>query len=233
MKLLNIEKLNASYDKFEVLRDVGFHADEGEIVSLIGPNGAGKSSVLKSIFGFLNITKGKISFYGKDITKLQTHQLAGIGISFVHQGRQVFRKMSVEENLELGAFIDNYKKNNIEKIYKIFPILKEKRIRNANELSGGQQQMLAIGRALMLEPKLLLLDEPSLGLDPKTTKLIFNKIKEINKSGTTILLVEQNAHMALEISNRAYIVENGSIKLGGKAKQLSRRKDIKKLYLGG
>ena len=232
-KLLDVNGLYASYDKLEVLRDVSFYVNEGEIVSLIGPNGAGKSSVLKSIFGFLNVSSGKINFNGKDISKKKSHELVKYEIAFVHQGRQVFRKMSVEENLDLGAFSDNSKKENIDHVYDVFPVLREKRKQSANELSGGQQQMLAIGRALMLKPKLLLLDEPSLGLDPKTTKLVFRKIKEINKEGTTILLVEQNAHMALEISNRAYIVENGSIKLKGKSKDLIKRKDVQKLYLGG
>ena len=159
--------------------------------------------------------------------------MASLGMSFVHQGRQVFRNMSVEENLILGAFIDKNAEKNIESIYSLFPVLRKKRKSLATTLSGGQQQQLAIGRALMLKPKLLLLDEPSLGLDPKTVQLVFDKIKEINRSGTTILLVEQNAKMALEISDRAYVFETGKIKLTGTGKSLLKSKNVQRLYLGG
>lgn len=233
MPLLSVENISSGYGKNDVLSDVTFHVDEGEIVSLIGPNGAGKSTALKTIFGFLTVTKGKVLFSGKDITKKKPHELAAQGMSFVHQGRQVFRNMTVEENLVLGAFVDRKSEKNIEKVYSMFPILKKKRNEIASSLSGGQQQQLAIGRALMLAPKLLLLDEPSLGLDPKTVQLVFSKIKEINKQGTTILLVEQNAHMALELSDRAYVFETGQIKLTGTGKQLLKSKNVQKLYLGG
>ena len=188
---------------------------------------------MKTVFGFLKNSKGKIIFDGKDITRKNPHEMARLGMSFVHQGRQVFRNMTVEENLMLGAFIDKKSEKNIEKVYGMFPVLKAKRKEIASALSGGQQQQLAIGRALMLSPRLLLLDEPSLGLDPKTVKLVFDKIKEINKQGTTVLLVEQNAHMALEISDRAYVFETGRIKLAGTGKQLLRSKDVQRLYLGG
>ena len=233
MSLLSVENISSGYGKNDVLADVTFHVNKGEIVSLIGPNGAGKSTALKTVFGFLKVSKGNIVFNGKEITKAKPHELPRLGMSFVHQGRQVFRNMSVEDNLTLGAFTDKKSEKNLEKIYSMFPILKKKHSQLASYLSGGQQQQLAIGRALMLNPKLLLLDEPSLGLDPKTVKLVFDKIKEVNKLGTTVLLVEQNAHMALEVSDRAYVFETGRIKLTGTGKQLIKDKNVKKLYLGG
>lgn len=233
MPLLSVSHVSSGYGKSDVLHEVSFYVNEGEIVSLIGPNGAGKSTALKTVFGFLGNSAGKIIFDGKDITSKRPHEIVRLGMSFVHQGRQVFRNMTVEENLELGAFADNRQKKNIENVYSMFPVLKEKRKQIASTLSGGQQQQLAIGRALMLNPELLLLDEPSLGLDPKTVQMVFSKIKEINKSGTTILLVEQNARMALEISDRAYVFETGQIKLAGRGKQLIRNKAVQKLYLGG
>lgn len=233
MKLLDVENVSSGYGKNDVLQGVSFHVEEGEIVSLIGPNGAGKSTALKTVFGFLRVSRGKIIFDGKDITSRKPHELARQGMSFVHQGRQVFRNMTVEENLFLGAFIDRKAEKNVEKVYSIFPVLRQKRKSMASSLSGGQQQQLAIGRALMLKPRLLLLDEPSLGLDPKTVKLVFSKIREINKSGTTILLVEQNAKKALEISDRAYVFETGRIKLRGTGKALLKSARVQKLYLGG
>jgi branched-chain amino acid transport system ATP-binding protein len=233
MPLLEVKSASSGYGKSNVLQDVSFYVNEGEIISLIGPNGAGKSTALKTVFGFLKSSSGRIFFDGHDITEFKPHQMPRLGMCFVHQGRQVFRNMTVEENLVLGAFVDKNMEKNIENIYRIFPALKTKRNQIASTLSGGQQQQLAIGRALMLKPKLLLLDEPSLGLDPKTMQLVFSKIKEINRSGTTILLVEQNARMALEISSRAYVFETGKIKLTGKGKALSRSKNVQKLYLGG
>lgn len=233
MSLLSVENVSSGYGKNTVLNDVSFRVNEGEIVSLIGPNGAGKSTALKTVFGFLNVLDGSIIFDGKNITNNKPHEIAKLGLSFVHQGRQVFRNMSVEENLVLGAFIDKKSEKNSGRVYSIFPVLKQKRKANASTLSGGQQQQLAIGRALMLNPKLLLLDEPSLGLDPKTVQLVFDKIKEIRKQGTTILLVEQNAHMALEIADRAYVFETGQIKLEGEGRKLLKNKKVQKLYLGG
>ncbi len=233
MNLLEVKNINSGYGKNDVLQDVSFNVKEGEIVSLIGPNGAGKSTALKTVFGFLKNSAGKISFYGKDITSKKPHEMPRLGICYVHQGRQVFRNMTVEENLVLGAFIDKKSEKNKEVVYRMFPILKAKKNQTASTLSGGQQQQLAIGRALMLKPKLLLLDEPSLGLDPKTVKLVFEKIKQINKDGVTILLVEQNAKKALEIADRAYVVETGRIKLSGKGKALLKNKSVQKLYLGG
>lgn len=232
MSLLSVKNVSSGYGKNNVLSDVSFHVNEGEIVSLIGPNGAGKSTALKTVFGFLE-TSGSVIFNGKDITRKKPHQLAKLGMCFVHQGRQVFRNMNVEENLLLGAFTNKKAEQNIEKIYSMFPVLKTKRKQTASTLSGGQQQQLAIGRALMLSPKLILLDEPSLGLDPKTVQLVFSRIEEIRKQGTTILLVEQNAHMALEISDRAYVFETGKIKLSGTGKSLLKNKNVQRLYLGG
>ncbi len=233
MPLLSVDRVTSGYNKSAVLQNVSFHVDEGEIVSLIGPNGAGKSTALKTVFGFLNVQHGNIVFDGNDIAKKKPHEMAKLGMCFVHQGRQIFRNMSVEENLFLGAFSDRASEKNIENVYEMFPVLKKKRKDQASTLSGGQQQQLAIGRALMLKPKLLLLDEPSLGLDPKTVQLVFNKVREIRKDGTTILLVEQNAHMALEISDRAYVFETGRVKLEGEGKKLLKNKHVQRLYLGG
>ncbi len=233
MSLLSVENISSGYGKSDVLQDVSFCVNEGEIVALIGPNGAGKSTALKTVFGFLHNSSGSIVFDGKDITGKKPHEMAKLGMCFVHQGRQVFRNMNVEDNLILGAFSDKKCEKNVEKIYAMFPILKKKRNEIASALSGGQQQLLAIGRALMLKPELLLLDEPSLGLDPKTVRLVFDKIKEIRKSGTTILLVEQNAHLALEISDRAYVFEMGRIKLTGTGRQLLKSRNVQRLYLGG
>ncbi len=233
MTLLSVEHITSGYGKNEVLQDVSFHVNEGEIVSLIGPNGAGKSTALKTVFGFLSVSSGSVVFDGREITHTKPHEIAKLGMSFVHQGRQVFRNMSVEENLILGAFIKKKSEKEIEKVYSFFPVLKKKRKERASTLSGGQQQQLAIGRALMLKPKLLLLDEPSLGLDPKTVRLVFDKIKDIRKRGTTILLVEQNARMALVISDRAYVFETGRIKLEGGGRELLKNKNVQRLYLGG
>lgn len=232
MTLLSVKNISSGYSNNTVLNNISFHVEDGEIVSLIGPNGAGKSTALKTVFGFLRVSEGSVVFKDKDITNAKPHQLPLMGMSFVHQGRQVFRSMSVEDNLVLGAFI-NKEEENLEKVYSMFPALKEKRKQIASTLSGGQQQQLAIGRALMLNPKLLMLDEPSLGLDPKTVELVFDKIKEIRKNGTTILLAEQNAHMALDISDRVYVFEAGRIKLTGIGAHLMRNKNIQKLYLGG
>lgn len=233
MPLLSAKNISSGYNENNVLQDVSFDVREGEIVSLIGPNGAGKSTVLKTVYGFLKLRSGTVFFNGKDMTGKKPHELVKQGMSFVHQGRQVFKNMTVRENLEVGAFSDNSKMKNLGNVYKMFPVLKEKEKQLAGELSGGQQQQLAIGRALMLNPLLLLLDEPSLGLDPKTVSLVFKKIKDINKKGTTILLVEQNAKMALQISDRAYVIDTGCVALTGSGKKLTRMKRVQKLYLGG
>jgi len=234
--MLKITNLKSGYDKMEVLKGIDFEVGEKEIVAIIGPNGTGKSTLLKSIFNLCEIYSGKIEFNDQNITKLPTHKLIYQGISYVPQGRQVFGSMTVRENLEMGAFV--YKsKINIQnllnnKIYKLFPFLQEKENDLAQNLSGGQQQMLAIARALMQNPKLLLLDEPSLGLSPKMMKEIFKKIIQINSEGVAIIIVEQNAKQAVEIANRTYVLEDGQVALIG-GKEILDEKRIKNIYFGG
>ena len=232
--MLKINNLHAGYDKIEILKGVNIDVKNNEIIALIGPNGAGKSTILKSIFNLCNIYSGEIIFKDKNITKLQTYELIHEGISYVPQGRQIFRELTVKENLEMGAFIldKNVMKRNIKDVYQKFPFLKEKRNEYAINLSGGQQQLLAIGRALMQNPQLLLLDEPSLGLSPKSMKEMFNKIKEINKEGVSIIIVEQNAKQSVEIADRTYILEDGKIALNG-GKEILKDKKLKDIYFGG
>jgi branched-chain amino acid transport system ATP-binding protein len=233
--IIKTEKLNAGYDKLKVLFDVDVFVKASEIVALIGPNGAGKSTVLKSIFNMCNITKGKIIFRDKNITDLKSDELVELGISYVPQGRPVFSQLTVKENLEMGAYLVNDKKiveKKLNDVYEKFPVLKKKRSLNAFALSGGEQQMLAIGRALMQDPALLLLDEPSAGLSPLMMKEVFEKIKEIRDEGTAILIVEQNAKAAIELANRTYVLEDGKIALEG-GKDITKNKMIKKIYLGG
>ena len=232
--MLKINNLHAGYDKIEILKGVNIDVKNNEIIALIGPNGAGKSTLLKSIFNLCNIYSGEIIFKDKNITKLQTYELIHEGISYVPQGRQIFRELTVKENLEMGAFIldKEVMKRNIKDVFTKFPFLKEKRNEYAINLSGGQQQLLAIGRALMQNPQLLLLDEPSLGLSPKSMKEMFNKIKEINKEGVSIIIVEQNAKQAVEIADRTYILEDGKIALNG-GKEILKNKKLKDIYFGG
>jgi len=231
--MLEIKHLEAGYGHLKVLKGINLMAKKGDLVALIGPNGSGKSTTLKCVFGLLKPTNGKILFKNKNIAGKNPDEIVKLGISYVPQGRRVFQTMTVEENLEMGGFIledKNLIKERIKDIYNYFPILKEKKNQKATFLSGGQQQMLSMGRALMLKPELLLLDEPSLGLDPKTMVGIFRKIKEINKQGTTIVLVEQNTHMALEIADKAYVLEGGKIALHDGI-DLS-KKSLKELYFG-
>jgi len=233
--MLQIKKLQSGYNEMEILHGVDLEVKPGEIVAIIGPNGSGKSTTLKSIFNLCNIYSGKIEWKNKNITKLKTHEKIFEGISYVPQGRQVFRDLTVQENLDMGAFIMKDKelvKTNIKDVYEKFPFLKEKQNRNADTLSGGQQQMLAIGRALIQNPQLLLLDEPSLGLSPKAMKEIFEKIQEINKEGVSIIIVEQNAKAAVEIADRTYILEDGKIALTG-GKEILKNPKIKNIYFGG
>jgi len=233
--MLKIQNLKAGYSGMEILKGVDFNIEAGEIVAIIGPNGAGKSTLLKSVFNLADIYSGKIFFKDKDITKLPTYQLISLGISYVPQGRQVFGSLTVLENLEMGAFIFKDKelvKRNIDDVFEKFPMLKEKKNELACNLSGGQQQMLAIGRALIQDPELLLFDEPSLGLDPKTMKDVFAKIQEINKEGIAVVIVEQNAKQAVAIAKRTYVLEDGKIALQGGTEILQSEK-IKKIYLGG
>ncbi|MFZ7133939.1 MAG: ABC transporter ATP-binding protein [Eubacteriales bacterium] len=235
--MLQVNDINVYYGKIHAIKGITFNVEEGEIVSLIGANGAGKTTILKTISKLLKPTKGSITFKGSDISDVQPHQMIQLGMAHAPEGRRIFSSMTVQENLEMGAFSrkDNKEEFNedIEEVFTRFPRLKERRKQQAGTLSGGEQQMLAIGRALMSRPQLLLMDEPSMGLAPILVDEIFKIIEKINKAGTTILLVEQNANRALHISNRAYVLETGKIVMEGNSKALLKNDDIKKAYLGG
>ncbi len=234
MKMLKVDNLNVYYGKIHAIRDVSFEVNTGEIVSLIGANGAGKTTTLHTVSGLLRSTTGSITFDEKDISHLEPHKLIKYGIAHVPEGRHVFLQMTVLENLEMGAFsMNKVLKEDIERVYDLFPRLKERKSQVAGTLSGGEQQMLAMGRAIMSHPKLLMLDEPSMGLSPILVDQIFSIIKDLHSIGTTILLVEQNAGKALKISDRAYVLESGRIVLSGTGKELSESPEIKKAYLGG
>lgn len=233
--MLTITKLNAGYNGFHVLKDVSMDIKQGEIVAVIGPNGAGKSTVIKAIYSIADTYSGKILLEGKDITKLKTHQLMQQGVSFVTQGRVNFGSLTVEENLRIGADLNHnetYVQKRLKYVYKMFPVLKERRKSRAYGLSGGQQQMLALGRALMQDPKILMLDEPSLGLSPLLQKEVFKTIQKLNKEGLTIIIVEQNAKKAIEIADKTYLLESGKVALTG-GKDIVENPKIKKIYLGG
>jgi len=235
-KLLEIDSLNVYYGAIHALKGISFFIKKGEIVTLIGANGAGKSTTINTISGLFKPKKGAITFEGKRIDKILPHKIVELGISQAPEGRKIFPNLTTLENLELGAFCRRDKREinqDIEKVFTLFPRLKERIKQNAGTLSGGEQQMLAIGRALMSNPKLLLLDEPSLGLAPILVKSIFNTVLEINQQGTTILLVEQNAHMALQIANRGYVLETGRIVLEDTASNLLNNQQVKEAYLGG
>ncbi|HEX3017321.1 MAG TPA: ABC transporter ATP-binding protein [Caproicibacter sp.] len=234
--MLKISNLNVFYGGIHALKDINIEVNEGEIVTLIGANGAGKTSTLRAISGLVPPASGTIEFEGKELNKVPAHKIPYMGISHVPEGRRIFANMSVLENLQLGAYCRKDKSKfaeDLEEIFKKFPRLKERVKQRAGTLSGGEQQMLAMGRALMSRPKILLMDEPSMGLAPIIVEEIFSIIQDINKSGTTILLVEQNANMALSIANRAYVIETGSITLEGKASDLLTDESVKKAYLGG
>lgn len=233
-KMLKIEGLHTHYGNIHALKGIDMEIGEGEIVSLIGSNGAGKSTTLNTIAGLVHASEGKITFQDKDITNVAPYNLVKLGMSLSPEGREVFAALTVEENLRLGAFSKKDKAQisaSFSRVYDLFPRLKERITQQAGTLSGGEQQMLAIGRALMSEPKLLLLDEPSLGLAPNIVQMIFSLITDINKQGTTILLIEQNANMALSVSNRAYVLETGKISMSGDAKDLANDPRVKKAYL--
>jgi len=233
--MLKIKGLNVYYGVIHALKNINIEVNEGEIVTLIGANGAGKTSTLRAISGLIPIKSGEITFQGNHIEKLPGYKISGLGISHVPEGRRIFANMSVMENLELGAYLRK-DKNNLQRDYDMvfdkFPRLKERIKQQAGTLSGGEQQMLAMGRALMIKPKILLMDEPSMGLAPIIVRDIFSIIQEINKSGTTVLLVEQNAHMALSIANKAYVIETGNIVLEGKSEELLNNDAIRSAYLG-
>lgn len=231
--MLELRNIDVYYGNIHALKNLSLKVNEGEIVTLIGANGAGKSTTLKTISGLLKPKKGEVLFNGERIDTLNASEIVKLGISHVPEGRRIFANMTVMENLEMGAFTrnDNNVTDDYEKVFSLFPRLRERKKQMAGTLSGGEQQMLAIGRALMAKPKLLLLDEPSMGLAPLIVKEIFSIIENINKLGTTVLLVEQNANMALKASNRAYIIKNGRIELEGDSKVLLNEEDIKKAYL--
>jgi len=231
--VLEVDNIKAGYGDTEILHGVSCRVEEGEIVSIIGPNGAGKSTLMKAILGLLKPSEGRIIFNGRDITGKDPDQIVKEGICYVPQSDNVFPSLTVDENLEMGAFIrkDDYKKR-MDEIYQIFPDLKEKRKAKARKLSGGQRQMVAIGRALMLDPKLLLLDEPSAGLAPKLIQMIFDKIIKINQTGISILMVEQNAKKALEVSHRGYVLAMGRNRFEDTGEALLNNEEIGKLYLG-
>ncbi len=233
--MLTIAGLDAGYGELQILHEVDIHVKPGEIVALIGPNGAGKSTVLKSVFAIADVRQGRMSFEGKEINGLKTHELLQIGISFVPQGKINFSELTIEENLLLGGREIKDKEEleeNLKKVYQRFPALRMKKKELAFSLSGGQQQMLALGRALMQNPKLLLMDEPSLGLSPKLQKELFSMLVELRKDGISILVVEQNAKKAIEIANQTYLLENGRVVLHG-GKEILEDKKIKQVYLGG
>ena len=233
--LLSVSNLEVSYGNITALRGIDLEVRKGEIVTLIGANGAGKTTTLRTISGLLKPRAGEVTYDGRNITGTKPHVIAGMGVSHVPEGRGIFANLTVSDNLELGAYLrkDKVQQSEYERIFALFPVLKERIKQSAGTLSGGEQQMLAISRALMSKPKVLLLDEPSLGLAPQMVQTIFRVIKEINAEGTPILLVEQNAHMALVTANRGYVMETGRIVLTDDTSALLKSDRIKKAYLGG
>ena len=234
--MLEIEDLHVSYGMIEAVKGIDIDINDGEIVSLIGANGAGKTTVMHTISGLLRPASGKIWLNEVDITKVPAEKIVKMGLVQVPEGRHIFQKMSVEENLKLGSYLRNDKEKiaeDLEYVYSFFPILKERSKQQGGTLSGGEQQMLAMGRALMSKPHIVLMDEPSMGLAPILVQEIFRIIKEINATGVTVFLVEQNAKMALSISDRAYVMETGNIVLSGSGKELSESEEVQKAYLGG
>ncbi|MCI6636239.1 MAG: ABC transporter ATP-binding protein [Eubacteriales bacterium] len=234
-EFLRVENIHVYYGAIHAIRGVTFTVNEGEVVTLIGANGAGKSTILKTVSGLLRPKSGTISFDGTDITQIPPHKLVPMGLAHVPEGRRIFQQMTVEENLEMGAFTQPKGgiAMDLEKVFALFPRLKERRRQIAGTLSGGEQQMLAMGRALMSHPKLLMLDEPSMGLAPILVEQIFDIIRSLHRTGTTILLVEQNAQMALSVADRAYVLETGEITLTGTGDELIHSDAIRKAYLGG
>lgn len=235
MAMLEVNKINVFYGDAQALWDLSFKVDEGEIVTIVGSNGAGKTTTLKTISGILRPRSGSITFLGKRLDKTPAHKIVEEGIAHIMEGRKLFPYMTVLENLELGAYHPGAwekREETLEWIYELFPILKERKKQLAGTLSGGEQQMLAVGRGLMSKPKLLMLDEPSLGLAPKLVLLVFDTVKRINEEGVTILLVEQNVHHALMLAKRGYVLETGRITLEGAGEELLENPYIKKAYLG-
>jgi branched-chain amino acid transport system ATP-binding protein len=233
--MLNVDKIQLKYNNVPVIHDVSFEVQQGEIVALIGGNGNGKSTILKGLSGIMHASAGRIDFTGQDITKVEAHKIVAMGMSHVPEGRRLFPHLSVYKNLLLGAYLTNDKKEverRLDYAYGIFPILKERRQQKAGTLSGGEQQMVAIGRGLMSRPKMLLLDEPSWGIAPKLVEKIFEVIQEIRKDGVTILLVEQDVQEALDICDRAYVIQTGKVAMSGTGKELLASETIQKAFLG-
>lgn len=235
MAMLEVKDLEVNYGVIKAIKGVSFEVNEGEVISLIGANGAGKTTILHAVSGLLNKSNGTVFFEGKDITKMPAHNIVSLGMAHVPEGRRVFAQLTVLENLKLGAYTRKDKKeleDTLNMVYERFPRLKERKNQLAGTLSGGEQQMLAMGRALMSHPKLILMDEPSMGLSPIFVEEIFSIIRDISAEGTTVLLVEQNAKKALSIADRAYVLETGNITLTGEAKDLLNDESVKKAYLG-
>ncbi len=235
MSLLTVKDLEVYYGVIQAIKGISFEVNEGEIIALIGANGAGKTTTLHTITGLVNAKKGSILYDGKELTKIPAHKIVSMGMAHVPEGRRIFAELTVLENLRMGAFTRTNQKEieeSLEMVYKRFPRLEERKNQIGGTLSGGEQQMLAIGRALMSKPKIILMDEPSMGLSPIFVSEIFDIIQEISASGTTVLLVEQNAKKALEIANRAYVLETGKIVLSGDAKEMMDNASVKKAYLG-
>lgn len=233
--MLEVKNLSVSYGAIEAVKDISFTVNAGEIVSLIGANGAGKTTTLHTITGLVPAKSGSVMYNGVDLLKTHNNKIVTLGMAHIPEGRHVFTRMSVEENLEMGAFSlkdQSELKKDLDMVYGLFPRLKERRNQKAGTLSGGEQQMLAMGRALMSHPKTILMDEPSMGLSPKLVKEIFSIIRKLHEQGITILLVEQNAKMALSIADRAYVLETGRITMEGDAKELLNNEQVRKAYLG-
>ena len=234
-EILKVDNINVYYGAIHAIKDISFHVNEGEIVTLIGANGAGKSTTLQTISGLLHSRTGSVEFCGENISHVPAHKIVERGLAHVPEGRRIFLQMTVQENLEMGAFTqsNSHLNEDLEMVYAQFSRLKERRKQIAGTLSGGEQQMLAMGRALMSHPKLLMLDEPSMGLAPILVEQIFDIIKDLHSKGTTILLVEQNAQMALSVADRAYVLETGSVTLSGTGAELAASDAVRQAYLGG
>ena len=236
MAMLEVKDLEVYYGMIQAIKGVSFHVDQGEVIALIGANGAGKTTILHTVTGLLSPKKGSVVFEGQEVTKIPAHKIVSLGMAHVPEGRRVFAELSVYENLKMGAYTRKDKseiEENLQKIYERFPRLKERKNQMAGTLSGGEQQMLAMGRALMSQPKIILMDEPSMGLSPIFVNEIFDIIREVSESGTTVLLVEQNANQALRVAKRGYVIETGEIVLSDDADKLLSNPQVKEAYLGG
>ena len=236
MAMLEIRDLEVNYGAINAIKKISFDVNEGEVIALIGANGAGKTTTLHTITGLLKAKSGSVKFEGKELTKMPPHKIVEMGMAHVPEGRRIFQQLSVFKNLDLGAYTRKDKQEyakNLEMVYEKFPRLEERKSQIAGTLSGGEQQMLAMGRALMSKPKLIMMDEPSMGLSPILVEQIFSIISELRESGVTILLVEQNANKALKITDRAYVLETGKITLSGTGRELLEKEEVKKAYLGG